>query len=173
MRAELGVNGTRANDRDANVVGSQFLGYRVGQAIQAPLRGGVGGCVGQGVLACQGRDVNDVPAAGLDHERGEAADAVVHAAQVRVQHAVPIVGRELMEWASGTSGSGIVDENVYAVEGALDALGERFDRMQIGDITFDHGAFLRTLQGTFPGILAAAVPDGGGGLFECFARASA
>src|SRR5437660_971935 len=54
MRAELRVNRTGANYRDANVVGSQLLGNRVGQAVQTPLGGGVGGPVGQGVLAGQG-----------------------------------------------------------------------------------------------------------------------
>src|SRR5438309_1720146 len=57
MRAELRVNGAWANYRDANVVGSQLLGYGVGQSVQAPLGCGVGGSVGQGVLAGQGRDV--------------------------------------------------------------------------------------------------------------------
>src|SRR5258708_36460954 len=49
------------------------------------------------------------------------------------------------------------------MEGAVDGLGERFERMQIGDITVDH----RTLQGTMPAVL-----DGGGGLVQCFAGAS-
>src|SRR6266404_8065156 len=76
MRAELRVNGAWANYRDTNVVGAQFLGYGVGQSIQAPLGGGVGGSVGQCVLAGQGRDVDDVSAAGfgIDHQRREAAD---------------------------------------------------------------------------------------------------
>src|SRR5208282_4276425 len=115
MRAELGVRGSWADDRDANVVGAQLLGYRVGQSIQSPLRGGEGGSVGQGVLAGEGRDVDDVSVTSLDHERREAADAVVHAAQVRVQDAVPIVGRELMERPSHAADAGIVDENVDAV----------------------------------------------------------
>ena len=63
MRAEFGVNRSRADDRHANVVGAQFLGYRVAQSIQSPLRGGVGGSVGQRVLAGEGRDVDDVSAA--------------------------------------------------------------------------------------------------------------
>ena len=37
MQAELGVNRAGTNYRDANVVGSQFLGYGVGQSVQAPL----------------------------------------------------------------------------------------------------------------------------------------
>src|SRR6266446_2993239 len=123
MQAELGMNRAWANDRDANVVDSQFLGYRVGQSIQAPFRGGVGGSVGQGVLSGQGRDVDDVSAAGFgfDHEWREAADAVIHAAQVRVHHGVPIVWRKLMERAVRAADAGVVDENVDAVEGALDA----------------------------------------------------
>src|SRR5450631_4552226 len=109
MRAEVGVNRAWADDGDANVVGAQFFGDGVAQAIQSPLRGGVGGSVGQGVLAGQGRDVNDVSGAGLDHQRRQAADAVVDAAQVRVQHAVPIVGRKLVEWAPCAADAGVVD----------------------------------------------------------------
>jgi hypothetical protein len=66
-----------------------------------------------------------------------------------------------MERPSRAADAGIVDENVDPVEGALDAFGERFYRMQISDIAFDHGTFL--------GILPSAIPNGGGGLFECFA----
>src|ERR1700681_1598783 len=117
MRAELGVNGAWANDRDANVVGAQLLGYGVGQSIQAPLGGGVGGSVGEGVLAGEGRDVNNVSAAGFDHDGREAADAVVDAAQVRVQQAFPIFGRELMERSCRAPDAGVVDEDVYPVEG--------------------------------------------------------
>src|SRR5258708_31378088 len=43
MHAELGVNRAGADDRNANIVGSQFLGDRVGQSTQSPLRGGIGG----------------------------------------------------------------------------------------------------------------------------------
>src|SRR5260370_6227214 len=39
MRAEIGVNRPRANDRDANVVGSRFFRHRVAQSILAPLLG--------------------------------------------------------------------------------------------------------------------------------------
>src|SRR5258706_16360434 len=85
MRAELGVNRAGADDRNANIVGSQFLGDRVGQSIQSPLRGGIGGTARERVLSGQGRDVDDVSAACLDHERRQAADAVVDTAQVRVQ----------------------------------------------------------------------------------------
>src|SRR5258708_34476047 len=68
MRAELGVNGAWANYRNTNVVGAQFLGYGIGQSIQAPLGGGVGGPIGESILAGEGRDVDDVPSASLDHK---------------------------------------------------------------------------------------------------------
>jgi hypothetical protein len=50
---------------------------------------------------------------------------------------------------------------------------ERFDGMQIGDIAFDDGTFLGTPLGTLHRIRPAPGLDGGGGLFERFARASA
>ena len=48
-------------------------------------------------------------------------------------------------------------------------VGERFDRIEIRDIAFDHRAFLGIVLGTLP----ALVPNGGGGLFQRFSRASA
>src|SRR5258708_37825593 len=137
MKAELGVNRAGADDRNANIVGSQFLGDRVGQSIQSPLRGGISGTVGESVLSGQGRDVDDVSATCLDHERRQAADAVVDTAQVRVQDALPILAGQLVERASRARDAGIVDENVYPMESALDVLGERLYRVQVRDIALD------------------------------------
>src|SRR5271170_1167283 len=48
---EAGVRRSRRDDRDADAVWAQLLGDGVGQAIQAPLRGGIGGSVGEGAVS--------------------------------------------------------------------------------------------------------------------------
>ncbi len=74
---------------------------------------------------------------------------------------VPGVGRKILKRALRTPDSGVVDEDVEPMEGALNMLRQRFHRAQIGDIAFDDGA------------LVAAVLNGRCGMFECGARASA
>src|SRR5579859_5814857 len=161
MWAELGVHGSWTDDRNANVVGAQLFGDRVAQSVQAPFRRAIRGLVGQRVLAGQRRDVDDVSAARLDHQRRKAADAEVNAAQVRVEDEVPVLRRELMQRTRRAADAGVVDQNVDTLEDALDALGHRFHRTQIGDVALNGRS------------LVARVFDGQGRLFQGFARASA
>ena len=161
VRAEIRIDRAGADDRDADVVNAQFLGYRIAQAIETPFGGRVGGAAGKGILAGEGRNINDVSALGADHERSEAANHVVDAAQIGVHGAIPGLGREFVERQLRFHDAGVVDEDIEAVKGALDAVGEGCDRGEIGDIALDDGA------------LMAVVLNGGGGGFESGAGTAA
>jgi hypothetical protein len=151
---------------------AQFFGHGAGQSIQTPLRGGIGGSIRKGVFAGEGRDVDNVSASpGIDHEGREAADAVVDATQIGIEHTLPILGRKLMERAGRESDSGIVDQDVDAVEGAIDEPGESFDGMEIGNVAFDHGSSWGA-RGAVSTCSILSV-NGSGGLFESGAGASA
>src|SRR5579862_463334 len=69
-----------------------------------------------------------------------------------------------MQRPSRAADSGVIHQNVHAVEGAFDALGHRLHRTEIGDIAFDDGT---------PAGIVSYVFDGSRGLFERSADASA
>jgi len=48
---EVGVDGAGGDDGDADVVGAELFGDGVGEAVESPLGGGVGGSVGEWVAA--------------------------------------------------------------------------------------------------------------------------
>src|SRR5271170_253697 len=50
---EAGIGRSRRDDRDADTVWAQLLGDGVGQAIQAPLRGGIRCSIGQRAVSCK------------------------------------------------------------------------------------------------------------------------
>ena len=110
---------------------AQFFRHRIAQAVQSPLRRGVGRTVGQGILSRQGRDVHDVPSAGANHHGGEAAHAVVDAAQVGVHDLLPGRGRHLVQRTGKAADSGVVNQDVDAARLALHLCGEAL-RLNLG-----------------------------------------
>jgi hypothetical protein len=76
-----------------------------------------------------------------------------------------MIGCESMKRATDASDTGIIDEDVQAMKGALDVVGQGFDGAQIGDIACrdrtSSGALLDVVD-----IAGDAVLNDGGGLFE-------
>src|SRR5438477_2938851 len=123
-----------ADYRHPDIMLTQFLSDRITEAIQSPLRGGVGGAVGQSVFPSERRNVDDVSRACTDHQGRERADGEVDAAKVRVQDAVPFLGRQVMKERIEAADSGVVDENVDACKSALHPSGGVLDLVQNGDV---------------------------------------
>src|SRR5204862_4705428 len=113
----------RRDGVDADSVRPELPGQRPGQADEAGLGRTVGGRLRHADLAKTRRDVDDRPAATLEHGWQHSAAGVEGRGQVHPDDLVPFGGLDLEEGAD-LRAPGIVDERVHAPETIDHALDE-------------------------------------------------
>src|SRR5581483_10453743 len=92
VAAETGLDGPGHDDGDADVVVAGFQHQRLGEGIEARLRGAVGGAAGERVAAGEAADVDDPAAAAALQMWNRGAAAEKDTGQVRFDDAVPALG---------------------------------------------------------------------------------
>ena len=112
---EPGRHRARHHVADADVVVAHLLHQRLAERVQARLRRAVGGAAGNGVLAGQAADVDDVAAAALAQVRHRRVAGVEDAGQVGVDHLGPLRGRHVGDVGEDAD-AGVVDQDVEAAE---------------------------------------------------------
>src|SRR5579864_8737111 len=77
-------------------------------------------------------NVDDVSVIVANHDGREATDRIVDATKVRVQDVVPLLGRQIVQSVVEAADSGVVHQDVQAMERAVDAGGGVLELMQNG-----------------------------------------
>ncbi len=93
--AESGRDRARHHAADPDVVVAHLLHQRFRERVEAGLRGAVGRAAGKRILSRQAADVDDPAAAPLPQVRNGRVAAIEDAAEVRVDHRLPVRDRHV------------------------------------------------------------------------------
>src|ERR1017187_548393 len=88
---EVGAGETRRDECAAQALGSQFLSHYLAQGAYRGLGGGVNGLAGNPLVGSGGRDRDEVARSLGPEDRQGGGDTVQDAAQVHVDHLVPVI----------------------------------------------------------------------------------
>ena len=134
--AESGRDRARHHAADPDVVVAHLLHQRFRERVETGLRGAVGRAAGKRILSRQAADVDDPAAAPLPQVRDGRVAVVEDAAEVRVDHRLPVGDRHLRGILQ-QGDPGVVHEHVEAAE-TIDRLAHgRTDLSWIPDIGDD------------------------------------
>ena len=135
------------DDGRADVVGLHLLPQPFGDDPHGCLRGRIHGTPGSHLVACDGRDNDDVTVLLRFHGRKRGCDAVENALEVHIDHAVPVLDFAALEERVRHE-TRIVDDHVDApvpLDGKID---QTCDLLAIGHVRLYSRAFA---QGEFRG----------------------
>ena len=105
-----------ADGEDGDAVRLELLGQRLAEAVHGRLAGAVGRRRAARQVGGAARDVDDAPAAALDHPRDHGAAAEVDAEDVDLEDVPPLVGLELPAGVLPDRDPRVVDEEVDRAE---------------------------------------------------------
>ena len=148
----------RRDDRDTDVLGLQA--QALGDGEDGELRAAVNGASWPDLVAADRREVDDVARLPGPHVGQDGGDAVEHASDVHVNHAVPLVNLEFVqgrEWHY----AGVVDDHIDLPEALQREIGEG---LHVGEVGHVERAVFRC---------AAIGADLGGDLLEAVGAAGA
>ena len=147
---------------DADPARAELAGERAGQADQPGLGRAVRGGLGDAHLAQPRGDVDDRPAAALDHRRQRRAAGVEGGGEVGRDDLVPL-GRLDLEERPDLRPPGVVDEAVDAPEAVDDLLDQRLRLAAVGDVGGEASASAPVTSRPLDRPLGRRRPSGGSG----------
>src|SRR5580698_3966197 len=82
-----------------------------------------------------------MPGLSLDHHGRKGANTVEDAAQIRVQHPVPLLWRHLMQRPPKTPDASVIHQNVDSPKFLADLCRQRLNRLWVSNVAFHYRGF--------------------------------
>src|SRR5271167_3179636 len=87
---KFGGHAAGTDDAHADAISAQVFGHAPAQSLESPFGSAIEATTGKGVFSRERTDINDVPAAALNHERGDGAGDQKDAFEVGVEDEIPV-----------------------------------------------------------------------------------
>lgn len=174
---KFGVDHAGAYLADFDAVFQQVDAHALRKCVYGVFRGAVNGSVFIGLAAGDGTYIDDMAAAGGDHQGSDLPGDVQKAFDVGVDHAFPVVGVAFVDVFQTCGKTGVIDEYIDLFPGVgeagygsfdggafadVEAEGEYFGFVFGFDSSFDGFQTMAATSGQYQSVAEGAEPPGGG-----------